>query len=164
MATLKNLLSTKTDQQLLYYIHHPEKHTEEGVAAALEELRARAVAVPENIDVVLSEKTKVLRAKRNPLSQKEKDDLFRQTLIFSVCYVSLATICVLFVKTASVVIAGLLSIGVLLTLPVSAISLTIVHGESYEVTTVLIVQLLHFLGFWFFSYNILFSIRRWQKS
>jgi hypothetical protein len=164
MATLKNLLSTKTDQQLLYYIHYPEKHTEEGVAAALEELRSRGLVLPENIDLVLNEKTQVLRAKRNPLSQKEKDDLFRQTLIFSVCYVGLATVCVLFVKTASVVIAGLLSIGVLLTLPVSAISLTIVHGESYEVFTVLIVQFLHFFGFWFFSYNVLFSIRRWQKS
>lgn len=43
MPTLKNILSKKTDQQLMYYVMHPDKHTEEAVQLALEELNNRNI-------------------------------------------------------------------------------------------------------------------------
>lgn len=56
MPSLKQILSQKTDQQLMYYIYNPGKHTEEAVDLALEELKSRSVELPENINQVITEK------------------------------------------------------------------------------------------------------------
>lgn len=50
MATLKEILSAKTDDQLKYYLDNVDKHTAEGVRAALAELKARNVELPEGTD------------------------------------------------------------------------------------------------------------------
>lgn len=49
MATLKEILSAKTNEQLKYYIQNVDKHTEEAVRVALAELQARNVDLPEDI-------------------------------------------------------------------------------------------------------------------
>ncbi|ATP56044.1 hypothetical protein CPT03_06015 [Pedobacter ginsengisoli] len=56
MPTLKKILSQKTDQQLMYYVNNPNKHTDEAVDLALVELRSRGVELPENINQVITEK------------------------------------------------------------------------------------------------------------
>lgn len=56
MPTLKQILSQKTDQQLMYYIYNPGKHTEEAINLALAELKSRSVELPENINQVIIEK------------------------------------------------------------------------------------------------------------
>lgn len=60
MATLKEILSTKTDSQLKYYLEHVDKHTSEGVRAALIELKSRNVELPEDIDEQTDEKIRLL--------------------------------------------------------------------------------------------------------
>lgn len=56
MATLKEILSSKTDDQLKYYLDHVDKHTSEGVRTALAELKCRNVDLPEGIDEQIKEK------------------------------------------------------------------------------------------------------------
>jgi len=50
MMPLKELLSTKTDDQLKYYIFNVEKHTVESVRIALAELKSRNVELPDDIE------------------------------------------------------------------------------------------------------------------
>jgi len=59
MATLKEILLTKTDAQLKYYLEHVDKHTPDGVRAALAELKNRNVELPENIEEQTEEKIKL---------------------------------------------------------------------------------------------------------
>ncbi|MBT2563204.1 hypothetical protein J7E50_14480 [Pedobacter sp. ISL-68] len=62
MATLKEILSAKTDTQLKYYLDHVDKHTSEGVRTALAELKYRNVDLPDGIDEQIEEK---IRLKEN---------------------------------------------------------------------------------------------------
>lgn len=50
MSTLKQKLAEKTDDQLMFYIHNVDKHTEEAVRLALAELKNRSVELPVTID------------------------------------------------------------------------------------------------------------------
>lgn len=49
MSALQKILAGKTDSQLLYYIAYPEKHTQEAVNLAIEELKKRNVTIPEDL-------------------------------------------------------------------------------------------------------------------
>ena len=60
MATLKEILSTKTDSQLKYYLEHVDKHTSEGVRTALIELKKRNIQLPEDIDQQIEEKIRLI--------------------------------------------------------------------------------------------------------
>ncbi len=64
MATLKEILSDKTDDQLKYYIDHVDKHSVEAVKTALAELKNRNVTLPEDIDEQVEEKIR-LKENRN---------------------------------------------------------------------------------------------------
>lgn len=46
MSALKKILSTKTDNQLLFYVENIDKHTDEAVELALKELQNRNVQLP----------------------------------------------------------------------------------------------------------------------
>lgn len=49
MSALKQILSKKTDKELLFYINNIDKHTEEAVQLALAELKQRNVELPETV-------------------------------------------------------------------------------------------------------------------
>ena len=49
MSALQQLLSRKTDQELLFYVNYPGKHTEEAVRLAIAELQRRNVNLPHDI-------------------------------------------------------------------------------------------------------------------
>jgi len=63
MSALKQKLSEKTDNQLLYYINHVDKHTEEAVKLAFDILQERNVVLPPDT----SERIKI-----EVITQKEK--------------------------------------------------------------------------------------------
>ena len=78
--TLKQILANKTDQQLMYYIEHVDKHTEEAVWMALKELQIRAVELPEDIteklqkDIAATKKIKI-RENTSPWKRTVVEDL-----------------------------------------------------------------------------------------
>ena len=49
MSALQQLLSRKTDQELLFYVNNPNKHTLEAVRLAIAELQRRDVNLPHDI-------------------------------------------------------------------------------------------------------------------
>ncbi|TKC63959.1 hypothetical protein FBD94_06345 [Pedobacter hiemivivus] len=92
MAALKQILAKKTDNELLFYIENVDKHTEEAVKLALNELQERKVQLPEgiteHIEAQLNAKTLLRDQKReNPWKQNIVDDLdaplfYSQTAIY----------------------------------------------------------------------------------
>lgn len=50
MSALKQKISAKTDNELMYYIKNVDKHTEEAVRLALAELKTRDAKLPEGIE------------------------------------------------------------------------------------------------------------------
>ncbi|MGY0037529.1 hypothetical protein [Pedobacter sp. NJ-S-72] len=50
MSALQQVLSKKTDKELLFYINNIDKHTDEAVRLALAELQKRNVELSENIE------------------------------------------------------------------------------------------------------------------
>lgn len=91
MATLKEILSTKTDSQLKYYLEHVDKHTSEGVRTALAELKSRNVELPEDIDERTEEKIRLLEnAKydsikgwsKNVIEDIDAPEYYSQTAIY----------------------------------------------------------------------------------
>ena len=59
MATLYEILSDKTDDQLKYYLDHVDKHTSDGVRTALAILKSRNTELPEDIDEQIAEKIRL---------------------------------------------------------------------------------------------------------
>jgi len=91
MATLKEILSTKTDDQLKYYLNHVDKHTVEGVMTALAELKSRSVELPEDIDEQIENRIKqkgnsnyntVSGWKQNIVSDIDAPEYYSQTAIY----------------------------------------------------------------------------------
>jgi len=91
MATLKEILSSKTDDQLKYYLNHVDKHTDEGVRAALFELKSRSVELPEDIDEQIENRIKqngnlkydtVSSWKKNVVSDIDAPEYYSQTAIY----------------------------------------------------------------------------------
>ena len=76
MSALKSILAKKTDQQLIYYVRYPDKHTEEAVLLAHEELINRNVKLPEDIIIIN-------RTVRPVLDEQTKDKLFYSSLVFA---------------------------------------------------------------------------------
>lgn len=56
MKTLKEILAEKTEEQLRYYLEHIDKHTDEGIRAALAELQQRNAELPEDIVDIVEQK------------------------------------------------------------------------------------------------------------
>lgn len=91
MATLKEILSTKTDDQLRYYLDHVDKHTSEGVRTALAELKNRNAELPEGIDEQIEEKIRLKENtkydslqgwKRNLVQDIDAPEYYSQTAIY----------------------------------------------------------------------------------
>lgn len=91
MATLKEILSTKTDDQLRYYLDHVDKHTSEGVRTALAELKNRNAELPEGIDEQIEEKIRLKETtkydslqgwKRNVVQDIDAPEYYSQTAIY----------------------------------------------------------------------------------
>lgn len=92
MSALHQKLSEKTDSQLLYYIDHVNKHTEEAVRLALHILQERNVTLPEGtaerIESELaevkehSELMKIDSWKRNVVNDQEAPEYYSQTAIY----------------------------------------------------------------------------------
>jgi len=91
MATLKEILSTKTDSQLKYYLEHVDKHTSEGVRTALLELKRRNIQLPEDIDEQIEEKIRLIERakydstngwKKNVIEDKDAPEYYSQTAIY----------------------------------------------------------------------------------
>lgn len=91
MATLKEILSAKTDDQLKYYLKHVDKHTSEGVRAALAELKSRNVELPEDIDEQTEEKIKLKEStnydslkgwNKNVIKDIDAPEFYSQTAIY----------------------------------------------------------------------------------
>lgn len=91
MATLKEILSVKTDDQLKYYLNNVDKHTAEGVRAALAELKSRNVELPEDIDERIEDKIKqkenstydrVSSWKKNIVNDIDAPEYYSQTAIY----------------------------------------------------------------------------------
>ena len=92
MATLKEILSAKTDAQLKYYLDHVDKHTSEGVRAALAELKSRNVELPEGIDEVIEEKISLKQSasydslngwKKNVVKDIDAPEYYSQRAIYT---------------------------------------------------------------------------------
>ena len=49
MSALQQLLSRKTDKELIFYLNHPNKHTNEAIGLALAELQLRNVDLPKKL-------------------------------------------------------------------------------------------------------------------
>ncbi len=75
MSTLKQILSKKRDNELLFYINNPDKHTEEAIRLALDELQHRNVELPEDISerIEIQLKEKVTKAKESPKNEWTKN-------------------------------------------------------------------------------------------
>jgi len=91
MATLKEILSTKTDDQLRYYLDHVDKHTSEGVRTALAELKSRNAELPEGIDELIEERIRIKEStnydslkgwKRNIVKDIDAPEYYSQTAIY----------------------------------------------------------------------------------
>lgn len=91
MATLKEILSAKTDDQLKYYLDHVDKHTSEGVRTALAELKSRNVELPEGTDELIEEKIRLKEStnydslrgwKRNVVKDIDAPEYYSQTAIY----------------------------------------------------------------------------------
>jgi hypothetical protein len=92
MSALKIKLLTKTDAQLLYYIEHVNKHTEEAVRFAFDILQERNVELPldtlEKIEEELKskkekEKTETTHQwKRNVVTDQEAPEYYSQSAIY----------------------------------------------------------------------------------
>ncbi len=91
MATLKEILSTKTDDQLRYYLDHVDKHTSDGVRTALAELKNRNAELPEGIDDLIEEKIRLKETakydslqgwKRNVVHDIDAPEYYSQTAIY----------------------------------------------------------------------------------
>jgi len=87
MATLKKILSAKTDDQLKYYLEHVDKHTSEGVRTALAELKSRNVELPEDIDEQTEEKIKLKEStnkgwRKNIIKDIDAPEYYSQTAIY----------------------------------------------------------------------------------
>ncbi|UKT66114.1 hypothetical protein [Pedobacter mucosus] len=91
MATLKEILSTKTDGQLKYYLDHVDKHTSEGIRAALEELKSRNVELPHDIDEQVEDKIRLKEStkddnlkgwKKNIVEDPDAPEYYSQTAIY----------------------------------------------------------------------------------
>lgn len=91
MATLKKILSAKTDDQLKYYLEHVDKHTSEGVRTALAELKSRNVELPEDIDKQTEEKIKLKEStnydslkgwRKNIIKDIDAPEYYSQTAIY----------------------------------------------------------------------------------
>ncbi|MBO9675788.1 MAG: hypothetical protein J7577_20245 [Sphingobacteriaceae bacterium] len=91
MKTLKEILSTKTDEQLRYYLDHVDKHTSDGVRAALAELKNRNAELPEGIDGLIEEKIRLKEStnydslrgwKRNVVKDIDVPEYYSQTAIY----------------------------------------------------------------------------------
>lgn len=54
MSALQQRLLKKTDEQLLYYINHPDKHTAEAVSIALKLLKERNVTLADDISETIT--------------------------------------------------------------------------------------------------------------
>jgi hypothetical protein len=92
MATLKEILSAKTDYQLKYYLEHVDKHTSEGVRTALAELKSRNVELPEDIDEQIEEKIRLKESaqydslkgwNKNIIKDIDAPEYYSQTAIYA---------------------------------------------------------------------------------
>lgn len=91
MATLKEILSAKTEDQLKYYLKHVDKHTSEGVRTALAELKSRNVDLPEDIDEQIEEKIRLKEStnydslkgwNKNVIKDIDAPEYYSQTAIY----------------------------------------------------------------------------------
>lgn len=164
MSALTKILSQKTDKELLYYLMHPEKHTEEAVQVALEELRVRKVELPQGIHQLIEKKTAEIKTKANLLTDKEKGTIYNQSLIFSVLYVGLGTLTVCSLHPDSWFYGDWVFVSMLITLPVNIISFGIAYADGDAMITILIVQIIVFLLCWPVVYLILSSILKRRKQ
>lgn len=79
MSALKQILSKKTDAELVFYIENVDKHTDEAVRLAFAELQSRNFVLPENasekMEEQLTERTvKVEDGKKNPWTKNVVED------------------------------------------------------------------------------------------
>lgn len=156
MNSLKSILGKKTDQQLLYYVRHPDKHTEEAVLLAREELINRNVELTE--DRIIINRTVI-----PVLDEKTKDKLFYRSLVFSFLYVGLGTISILSLNPNSVFYGMFGTTVLFITFPVNFISLAVAFtGEKTSV--ILVVQIIVFLLFWFALHSTLKVLARKRLS
>ncbi len=91
MATLKEILSAKTEDQLKYYLKNVDKHTSEGVRTALAELKSRNVDLPEDIDEQIEEKIRLKEStnydslkgwNKNVIKDIDAPEYYSQTAIY----------------------------------------------------------------------------------
>lgn len=92
MSALKQILSKKTDKELLFYINNIDKHTDEAVQLALVELQHRNVELPENttqnIDQEINERAiKTANDNKNKWTENIVEDInapeyYSQTAIY----------------------------------------------------------------------------------
>lgn len=140
------MLGKKTDQQLLYYVRYTDKHTEEVVLLAREELINRNVELPEDIIIIDRTVSPVL-------DEKTKDKLFYRSLVFSFLYVGLGTISIFSLNPSSIFYGMFRTTILFVTFPVNFISLAAAFiGE--KTSLILFIQIIVFLLFWLFLFNI----------
>ncbi|MNK03716.1 hypothetical protein D3C87_215660 [compost metagenome] len=164
MSALKRILSQKTDEQLLYYIEHPGKHTEEAVEIALEELYNRNILLPDNIRQVIAQKISRDNSRSYIPSKETRNKFYKLSFIYSLSYVGLGTLSILSLYPSSLFYGEWVFIALLITLPVNFVSFVVVFSEADATGLVLIVQALMFLIFWLILYNVLMSINRKVKK
>ena len=87
---------------------------------------------------------------------------FNNSLTLSIVYVGIGTVSVLSMYTDSFVMAWFALIGIILTFPVSFVSLGIIYMEPNNYVEILLVQSVVFGLFWFISYRVL--LKRYSKS
>lgn len=65
MGALKEILAKKTDDQLRYYVANVDKHTEEAVCLALEELKRRNAVLPEVSPEIPETRFEAIKTEKN---------------------------------------------------------------------------------------------------
>lgn len=165
MPTLKQILSQKTHQQLMYYIQNPDKHTPEAVVLALAELRRRGLVIDDAlVDKIAKEQEKSITHK-NTISEHLRKRIFYQTLICSVLYVGLGTLSVLSASPSSLFYGEWVLPAMVFTLPVNVFSFAIAFTDADATFLILFVQMIVFLIFWLVLYYVVKSahIKRRRK-
>ncbi|TCC97012.1 hypothetical protein [Pedobacter hiemivivus] len=164
MSALRKILSQKTDEQLMYYIRHPGKHTEEAVELALEELHNRNILLPDNVSQVIAQKISRDNSRSYIPSKETRNKFYKLSFIYSLSYVGLGTLSVLSLSPSSLFYGDWVIIALLITLLVNLISFGIAYSDGNATGLILIVQSIMFLIFWLILFNVLMSINRKVKK
>ncbi|HWW42980.1 hypothetical protein [Pedobacter sp.] len=160
MSKLSEILSKKTDNELIFYVKYPRKHTREAVQLASAELKKRNLILPESIVKMMTVEVGHTETDDNLITKEIRAKLYITSLLISFLYVGLGTVCILSLSPSSRLYGEWIFPALLITLPASFISLGIAFLDADAAGLIMIIQFITFLIFWLVAFQILKSFKK----